>query len=317
MSKDNLKSMRDGYGAALLYLGKINPKVVCLTADLESSTRLEWFAQKYPARFFEIGISEQDLVGQAAGLSLAGKIPFVATYGVFCPGRCWDQIRVTVAYSQLNVKLSGAHAGLTVGPDGATHQALEDLTLMRVLPNFTVLSPADYWQTYQATLAAANLTGPVYLRFSRNPSPIIFSKNSKFVVGKAQVLTSGKSVTIIATGLMVAESLRAAKILAQQKISAEVINLHTIKPIDAKAIILSAKKTGCVVTAEEHQINGGLGSAVAEVLVQNYPVPQEFIGMRDSFGQSGQPQELLDQYQLNAAAIVKKVLAVVKRKKLN
>jgi len=291
---------RDGYGRGVVELGKENKNVVVLTADLCNSTRSNFFKEEFPERFFEIGISEQDMACVAAGMALSGKIPFISTYSVFCPGRNWDQIRVSVAYNKANVKLTGAHAGLSVGPDGATHQGLEDIAITRCLPNMTVLAPCDYEETKKATIAAGKMKGPVYLRFAREATPVFTTPETPFKIGQANLLRQGKNATIIACGPLVFEAL-----LAAEKIDAEVINCHTIKPIDKETIIKSAKKTGKVITIEEHQVQGGMGSAAAEVLSQNYPVPMKIMGIQDRFGESGTPDELLDKFGLRAKDIIK------------
>lgn len=306
--------MRDGYGKALLELIANNPKVIALDADVAKSTRSTWVKEKFPANFLDVGISEQDMVGTAAGLALGGMIPFASTYGVFLAGRAWDQIRTTVCYNNLNVKLAGAHAGISVGPDGATHQALEDVAIMRVLPNMIVVVPCDAEETRKATLAIAALETPCYIRFGREAVPVITDESTPFELGKARICRQGKDVTIIANGAMVYEALEAAQVLTEKGIDAEVINLHTVKPLDCETILKSAKKTGCVVTAEEHQINGGTGSAVAEFFAKKFPVPQEFVAIDDTFGESGQPQELMDAYGLNPSAIVAAVKKVIARK---
>jgi transketolase len=306
---------RFGYADALLELGRTNPNVVVLDADLAKSTLTAKFQEKFPRRFFDIGIAEQNMLGMAGGLSLAGKTPFVNTYGVFLAGRAWDQIRTSVCYGDLNVKIIGAHGGLSVGPDGATHQALEEIALMRVLPNMRVIVPCDSNQAYQATLEAAKIKGPVYIRLGREPVPVITTDKTPFNYGQAQTCRQGKDVTIFACGLMVYLSLVAAEKLQKKGISARVINLHTVKPIDKKAIIKAAKETKCIVTAEEHQLMAGFGSAVAEVVVQNCPVPMEMVGARDTFGESGEPWELLKKYHLMDGDIVKAVSKVLKRKR--
>ncbi len=306
--------MRDGYGKALLELIERNPKVIALDADVAKSTRTVWVRDKFPSNFIDVGIAEQDLVGTAAGLALGGMLPFTSTYGVFMAGRAWDQIRTTVCYNRLNVKIAGAHAGISVGPDGATHQALEDVAIMRVLPNMTVVVPCDAEETRKATLAIAALDGPCYIRFGREAVPVVTDESTPFELGKARLCREGDDVTIIANGAMLYEALEAAKVLEADGLGATVLNLHTVKPLDVEAIVGSARRTGCVVTAEEHQIAGGMGSAVAECLALNQPVPIEFVGVKDTFGESGQPQELMDAYGLNAAAIVEKAKAVVARK---
>lgn len=306
--------MRDGYGKALLELIERNPKVIALDADVAKSTRTVWVRDKFPSNFIDVGIAEQDLVGTAAGMALGGMLPFTSTYGVFMAGRAWDQIRTTVCYNRLNVKIAGAHAGISVGPDGATHQALEDVAIMRVLPNMTVVVPCDAEETRKATLAIAALDGPCYIRFGREAVPVVTDESTPFELGKARLCRAGGDVTIIANGAMLYEALEAAKVLEADGLGATVLNLHTVKPLDVEAIVGSARRTGCVVTAEEHQIAGGMGSAVAECLALNQPVPIEFVGVKDTFGESGQPQELMDAYGLNAAAIVEKAKAVVARK---
>lgn len=307
--------MRDGYGKALLELCEKNDKVMVLDADVAKSTRTVWIRDKYPEQFIDMGIAEQDMMGTAAGLSLSGMIPFVSTYCVFLAGRAWDQIRTTVCYNNLNVKLGGAHAGISVGPDGATHQSLEDVALMRVLPHMTVIVPCDAEETRKATLAIAEKDGPCFLRFGREAVPVVTDENTPFEIGKARLCREGSDVTIFANGALVFEAQNAAKELEADGISVRVFDLHTIKPLDEDAIISAAKETGCIVTAEEHQINGGMGSAVAECLARHCPVPMEMVAVNDSFGESGQPQELMDKYGLNQAAIVDKVRAVLARKK--
>ncbi|HDQ22602.1 MAG TPA: transketolase family protein [Candidatus Uhrbacteria bacterium] len=297
------KSCRDGFGEAILELGKKNKKAVVVSADLAESTRCLEFSKKYPNRFFEVGVAEQNMAGVAAGLALEGFIPFICSFAVFSPGRNWEQIRVSVCYNNANVKLVSSHAGLNVGEDGATHQALEDIAIMRVLPNMIVIAPCDYLETKKAVMSAAKIKGPVYIRYGREKAPVISTK-SKFQIGKANIMRQGKDITIIACGSMVYEALLAAEELAKQKIQAEVINCHTIKPIDKAIIIKSAKKTKRVITIEEHQVNGGLGSAVAEVLSQNYPAPMKIMGMPDKFGESGTAKQLLDKYNLNSEGII-------------
>lgn len=308
--------MRDGYGKALLELCEHNEKVMVLDADVAKSTRTVWIRDQYPEHFLDMGIAEQDMVGTAAGLALGGMLPFCSTYGVFLAGRAWDQIRTTVCYNHLNVKLAGAHAGISVGPDGATHQALEDVAIMRVLPGMTVIVPCDAEETRKATLAMAELTGPCYVRFGREAVPVVTDEHSSFEIGKANLMRDGSDVAIFANGAMVYEALEAAKLLAAEQISAMVVNLHTIKPLDTDCIIKAAQKTGCIVTAEEHQIYGGMGSAVAECLAAHCPTPVEMVAAQDTFGESGQPQELMDKYGLNSAAIVAKAKAAIGRKTL-
>lgn len=305
---------RNGYGEALLELGGKNEKVVVLTGDLAESTRVLEFAKKYPQRFIECGVAEQNMMGVAAGLSFVGKIPFISSYAVFSPGRSWDQLRVSVCYSQANVKIAGAHTGVSVGPDGATHQALEDIAITRTLPNLTVLVPCDAYQAKAVTLAAAHHIGPVYFRFGREKTALITTPQTPFVIGKAQILRDGSDVALIGSGPLVYDCLLASEELSQQGISAMVINNHTIKPIDRDAIVAAAQKCKAIVTVEEHQVMGGCGSAVAELLAASFPVPIEFIGMQDSFGQSGKPEELLAHYGMDKKAIINAAKRVIKRK---
>ncbi len=305
---------RDAYGKALVDLGKINKDVVVLDADLSGSTKTAGFAKEFPERFFNMGIAEQNLMGTAAGFAASGKIPFASTFAIFACGRAYDQIRNTIGYPKLNVKIAASHAGLTVGEDGGSHQMLEDISLMRTIPGMTVIVPADGVETKQAIFAASEHQGPVYIRLGRPSIPIIFDDRYKFEIGKASLLKEGKDVAIIATGIMVAEALEAAKELEAQGIEAAVLNISTIKPLDKEAIIQIAQKTGAVVTAEEHNIIGGLGSAVAEVLVENYPVPMERIGVQDTFGESGKPDELLEKYGLKAKNIIGACQKVLNRK---
>lgn len=305
---------RQGWADALLELGETNPNVVVLDADLAKSTLTCLFKDKYPSRFFDMGIAEQNMINTAGGLSLTGLIPFVSTYGVFVSGRAWEQIRTSICYGELNVKLGGAHGGISVGPDGATHQALEEIAIMRVLPKMTVLVPTDYYETKKAVLAAAKINGPVYIRFGREKVPVVTTADTPFEVGKAITMKEGSDITIVACGPMVAESLDAAEELAKEGINAEVINLHTIKPIDRNALIRSVKKTGCLVTAEEHQIAGGMGSAVLEVLATEYPVPTEMVGINDTFGESGEPRQLMEKYGITSKEILEKARQALKRK---
>ena len=305
---------RDGYGHGLLELGASNPDVLVLDADLAKSTRSDWFAAKYPDRFFDIGIAEQDMIGTAAGLSLGGKIPFATTYGVFVAGRAWDQIRTTVCYSGLNVKIAGAHGGISAGGDGATHQALEDIALMRVLPNMRVIVPCDAIEARKATVAAGNIQGPCFLRFAREATPVFTEEGDFFAIGKANILRNGTDATIIAAGPIVYEALQAVDLLAAEGISVRVINMHTIKPLDEEAVVAAARETGAIVTAEEAQVYGGLGGAVAEVLAQKQPTPVEMVGIADTFLECGTPEELAEKYGLTAKDLVKAVKKVMVRK---
>lgn len=309
------KPTRDGYGEGLILAGKENPNVVVLCADLSDSTRSAMFQKEFPERFIETGIAEQNMMGLAAGLALAGKIPFVSTYAVFCPGRNWDQLRVSVCYSNANVKLTGAHAGVSVGPDGATHQGLEDIAITRCIPNLVVIAPCDVIETRKATLAAARYKGPVYLRFAREKTPIITTEETPFEIGKAVIFREGKDVAIIGCGPLIYNAMLAAEELAKEGIDVMIVNNHTIKPMDAETIINAAKTCGAVVTVEDHQIMGGMGSAVAEILAQNYPVPIEFIGMRDRFGESGEPNELIEAFGMGKNSIKEAVKKVLQRKK--
>jgi transketolase len=309
-----MKPTRFGFGEGLRYLGEKYPEVVVLGADITASVSADVFAKAFPDRFFSLGIAEQNLVGVAAGLALEGKIPFLSTYGVFAALRTTDQIRISLCYNNVPVKIGGAHAGISVGPDGATHQALEDIAIMRVLPNMTVLSPCDATQTRLATIASLEqVKGPCYIRFGREAVPDFTLSDQDFKVGRGQQLTEGNDITIIATGLLVWEAIEAAESLLNNGIQARVINIHTIKPIDEQMISRAARETGAIVTAEEHQVMGGLGSAVAEVVVRNHPVPMAFVGMPDSFGESGTPSELMEKYGLTSLHIenaVKKLLKV-------
>ena len=308
------KDTRSGFGAGMEYLSQHNPKVVALCADLIGSLKLEGFIKNSPERFFQTGIAEANMIGISAGLTLGGFIPFATTFANFGTGRVYDQIRQSVAYSGKNVKICCSHAGLTLGEDGATHQILEDIGLMKMLPGMVVINPCDYNQTKAATIAIADYEGPVYLRFGRPVVPVFTPEDQKFEIGKAVHLVEGSDVTIIATGHLVWEAIQAAEALLEKGIKAEVINIHTIKPLDVQAILASVKKTGCVVTAEEHQYNGGLGDSVAQFLALNNPTPMEFVGVNDSFGESGKPAELMEKYGLNANAIVEKAIKVMSRK---
>jgi len=308
------KDTRSGFGAGLTELGQKNENVVALCADLIGSLKMDDFKKNHPERFFQIGIAEANMIGIAAGLTIGGKIPFTGTFANFSTGRVYDQIRQSVAYSDKNVKICASHAGLTLGEDGATHQILEDIGLMKMLPGMTVINTCDYNQTKAATIAIADHHGPVYLRFGR-PSVANFTpENGEFIIGKAIMLNEGTDVTIVATGHLVWEALIAAEKLEERGISAEVINIHTIKPLDETTILNSVAKTGCIVTAEEHNILGGLGESVARTLVSNNPVPQEFVAVNDSFGESGTPAQLMEKYKLNNEAIVTAAIKAISRK---
>ena len=308
------KDTRSGFGAGLTELGRTNPNVVALCADLIGSLKMDQFIKENPERFFQIGIAEANMIGIAAGLTIGGKIPFTGTFANFSTGRVYDQIRQSIAYSDKNVKICASHAGVTLGEDGATHQILEDIGLMKMLPGMTVINTCDYNQTKAATIAIAAFDGPVYLRFGR-PSVANFTPvDQQFEVGKGLLLQEGTDITIVATGHLVWEALEAAKILNEQGISAEVINIHTIKPLDDAIIIKSVAKTGCIVTAEEHNYMGGLGESVARVLALNRPTPQEFVATQDTFGESGTPAQLMDKYGLNKEAIVTASQKVIQRK---
>ncbi len=306
MTNTGNKDTRSGFGAGLYELGTINPNVVALCADLIGSLKMEKFAESFPDRFFQTGIAEANMMGVAAGLAVTGRIPFAGTFAEFATGRVYDQLRQSVCYSQANVKIAASHAGITLGEDGATHQTMEDLALARALPHMTVVNPCDYNQTRLATLAAARWEGPLYLRFGRPSVPNFTPVDGPFEIGKAWMIQPGEDLTILATGHLVWEALEALKILAQKGIRAELINIHTICPLDEKAIIESARKTGSVVTAEEHLVTGGLGEAVAGLLARHNPVPMRMVAMEEGFGQSGTPRELMDLYGLNAAGIVAK-----------
>jgi transketolase len=308
------KDTRSGFGAGLAELGRTNPNVVALCADLVGSLKMQEFIKENPERFFQIGIAEANMMGIAAGLTIGGKIPFTGTFANFSTGRVYDQIRQSIAYSEKNVKICASHAGLTLGEDGATHQILEDIGMMKMLPNMVVINPCDYNQTKAATIAIADYHGPVYLRFGRPSVPIFTPADQKFEIGKAIKLIEGTDVTIFATGHLVWEAIEAEAVLAEQGISVEVINIHTIKPLDTEAILASVAKTGCVVTAEEHQMNGGLGDSVAQTLALNHPAPLEMVAVNDSFGESGKPAELMTKYGIDAANIVKAAQRAIARK---
>jgi transketolase len=308
------KDTRSGYGDAMTELGRSNPNVVALCADLVGSLKIQPFIDENPERFFQVGIAEANMMGIAAGLTIGGKIPFTGTFANFSTGRVYDQIRQSIAYSGKNVKICASHAGITLGEDGATHQILEDIGMMKMLPHMVVINPCDYNQTKAATLAIAEYDGPVYLRFGRPVVPNFTEARGKFEIGKALLLEEGTDVTLVATGHLVWEALVAADELAKKGISAEVINIHTIKPLDEEAILKSVAKTGCLVSCEEHNYLGGLGESISRVLVQNHPVPQEFVATKDTFGESGTPAELMKKYGLDSTAIIAAAEKVLKRK---
>ena len=308
------KSTRDGFGEGLLELGKTHPNVVALSGDLEDSARAIWFKKQYPDRFFSVGIAEQDMIGTAAGLALAGKIPFACSFSQFVTGKTLEQLRMAVCYQRLNVKIAGSHGGLSVGADGATAEALEELGHMRTLPYMTVLVPCDALEAKKAAIASADYPGPVFLRLGRSPAPVITKETEAYRIGEATVMRPGDDVTLIGCGVMVAHALQAAGQLAKEGIEARVINLHTIKPLDQATLIAAAKETGAVVTAEEHTILGGLGGAVAEVIVQHHPVPMRFVGVHDQFGTSGDPAVLLKIFHLMPEDLVKAAKDVLQLK---
>ncbi|MBX2909184.1 MAG: transketolase family protein [Chitinophagales bacterium] len=308
------KDTRSGFGDAMHFLGKNNPNVVALCADLAGSLKLDTFIRDFPERYIQCGIAEANMMGIAAGLTIGGKIPFATTFANFATGRVYDQIRQSIAYSGKNVKIAASHAGLTLGEDGATHQILEDIGLMQMLPGMTVINPCDYNQTYAATIAAAEYQGPVYLRFGRPKWPIFIPNNQPFEIGKALMLNEGTDVTIFATGHLVWKSIEAAKALQASGVSVELVNIHTIKPLDKEAILKSVAKTKCAVVAEEHNIIGGLGSSIATLLAKELPVPMEFVAVNDSFGESGTPDELLQKYGLDSANVIEAAKKVIAKK---
>ena len=310
----NHKDTRSGFGEALLQLGKENPDVFALCADLTGSLKMDAFKKEFPERFIQTGIAEANMIGISAGLALSGKIPFCGSFAAFVTGRVYDQIRMVVAYSNLNVKIIASHAGITVGEDGATHQIMEDIGLMKMLPNMTVINTCDFNQTKAATLAIAKYIGPVYLRFGRPVVPNFTPENQQFEIGRASLLKEGKEVTIIAAGHLVWNALEAAKQLKEKGIEVEVINIHTIKPLDEEAILKSIRKTQCVVTAEEHLMNGGLGDSIAQLLVREFPVPMEMIAVNDQFGESGTPEQLMKKYGLDTPNLILAVEKVLQRK---
>ncbi len=311
-----LKATRDGFGEGMLALGEKNPNVVVLCADLTESTRLTGFKQRFPQRFIEMGVAEQNMATVAAGMALMGKIPFIASFAVFSPGRNWEQIRTTICYNDVPVKIIGAHAGITTGPDGATHQGLEDIALMRAMPNMTVVVPCDALETRKATLALAQHKGPAYLRFTREKAPVMTTAETPFTIGKAEIFREGTDVTIIGCGPLLFQALLAAKQLEKEGISARVINNHTIKPMDKKTLTQAARTTGAIVTVEDHQVTGGLGSAVAETIADTWPVPIRSIGVQDRFGESGNSDQLLEKYRLTAKHIVKAAREVLEIRQL-
>lgn len=308
--------IRQGFGEGLLIAGEEDENIVALCADLKESTKNDSFAEKFPERFFEMGIAEQNMAGVAAGMAAMGKIPFISSYATFSPGRNWEQIRTTICYGDQNVKIAGHHAGVSVGPDGGSHQALEDIALMRVLPNITVVVPCDAVESMKATLAVAKIKSPAYLRLSREKTPVMTTDDTPFEIGKANlmILSEKAQVGIVACGPILYQAIRAAKKLADEHIEVSVLNLHTIKPLDKKSLLRLVKQTGALVTVEEHQQAGGMGSAVAEFLVAEHPVPMEFIGVNDRFGQSGEPAELIEHYDLGVDTIIEKVKLVLARK---
>ena len=310
------KDTRSGFGAGLAELGRTNPNVVALCADLIGSLKMQTFIDENPERFFQVGIAEANMMGIAAGLTIGGKIPFTGTFANFSTSRVYDQIRQSIAYSGKNVKICASHAGVTLGEDGATHQVLEDIGMMKMLPHMVVINPCDYNQTKAATIAIAKYKGPVYLRFGRPSVPNFTPADQKFEIGKAINLNNGNDVTIFATGHLVWEALKAARSLEKEKISVEVINIHTIKPLDYKAVLESVKKTKCVVTAEEHMLNGGLGDSIAQLLSKEMPTPIEMVGVDDSFGESGTPMQLLEKYKLDEKAIISATKKAISRKEI-
>jgi transketolase len=313
----NIKQVptRNGFGEGLIEAGKRNANVIAICADLSESTRMLGFKQACPSQYLEIGVSEQMLVAMAGGLAAVGKIPWIASYAMFNPGRSWEQVRTIMALNETNVKIAGAHAGVSVGPDGATHQAIEDIAIMRVIPHMTVVVPCDSVQTKAATLALSEMNGPVYLRFAREKSPIITTDRTPFEIGKAQTMREGDHVAIVVCGILVYNALIAANELAAEGVDCMVVNNHTVKPMDEVVVIEAAQRCGAVVTVEEHQIAAGMGSRVAEVLAQHEPVPMEFVGVRDQFGQSGDPHELIEHYGMGTTAIKEAVRAVLGRKR--
>ena len=314
LAKPEMKRTREGFGHGLVDLGETRPDVVVLVGDLRESTNVSFFAERFPERFIEVGIAEQNMMCVAAGLAAVGKIPFLATYGAFASCRSADQMRVTVAYTDLPVKIGGAHGGISVGPDGGTHQAMEEIAIVRSIPNMRMIVPCDYWETRKATVAVAGDRHPYYIRFGREAVPVVTSADSPFTIGVANQLREGRDLAILACGVMVYEALAAAAELSSRGIEARVVNVHTLKPIDREAIARAARECGAIVTAEEHQVHGGLGGAVAEVVVQTHPVPMELVAVHDRFGQSGKPEELMSAFGIKAPDVVRAAEAVLARK---
>jgi len=310
-----MKATRDGFGTGLVYLGETNPAVVVLTADLNESTRTEEFSKKFPERFFECGVAEQNMAAMAAGLGVSKKIPFMSSYATFSPGKNWETIRTTIIYNHSNVKIAGHHSGIMTGPDGATHQALEDIAITRVLPGMVVVVPCDYIETKKAVFALEKYNGPSYMRLLRNALPVIHDENYTFEIGKGELLRKGKDIAIFATGALVHESLKACELLEKEGITPYLANIHTIKPLDRKLVLELAKKTDCVITAEDHNIIGGLGSAVAELLAEEYPCRMKRIGLNDQYAESGKPSELYEKYGLSSCSIAKEAKSMLKNKK--
>ncbi len=314
IQKLGMKPTRFGFGEALVVLGERNPNVVVLGGDITGSVMTSYFKEKFPERFFSIGIAEQNATTIAAGLALSGKIPFFASYGAFCALRNADQLRISVCYNEANVKIGGGHAGISVGPDGATHQVLEEVSFLRALPHMTMVVPCDYLEAKKATIACGEMVGPAYIRFGRSPVPLFTTDDTPFELGKAIQLREGSDVAILANGAMVWEALTAATELAKKGVQARVLNVHTVKPIDVQAITNAARDCGCIVSAEEHQVHGGLGAAIAEVVVKNAPVPMEFVGVKDSFGGSGEPEELMEKFGLTWKEIYASALVAIERR---
>lgn len=315
MSKLEQKPTRDGYGEGVVIAGEADKNIVVLCCDLTESTRSLSFKKKFPERFVQMGVSEQSMVVIAAGMALAGKVPWISSYTMFCPGRTWEQVRTNLALNECNVKIAGAHSGVSVGPDGATHQAIEDIAIMRCIPKMMVVAPCDMIETRKAVIALSKMVGPAHIRFAREKTPIFTTESTPFTLGKAEIFREGKDVAIVACGPLVYNALLAADELSKKGVECLVINNHTIKPMDEKIILSAAEKCGAVVTVEEHQVMGGMGSAVAEMLARNYPVPMEFIGVQDRFGESGNPNELIEHFGMGVDSIKNAVKKVIKRKK--